>query len=112
MPGGFPIAQEDHQNSVEHRREIARTARSAMQGHINAVVDLELDATPATTTTLTSPFIYPGSGFFIHPLDAGAVTEYTAGTLTILEADIGNNQATVRHSASATTRTIRVAILG
>ena len=112
MPGGFPLAPGDFPDSVKHRREIARTARSAMLGHVNCVVDLDLDVSPATSTVLTFPEIYPGSGFFIHPLNAAAVTDHAAGNISILAADIGDGTATVTHSANASARTIRVAIFG
>lgn len=110
MPSGFPIAPEDHPDDVKHRREIARTGRSAMLGHVNCVVDLDLDT--GTSTTLVNAEIYPGSGFFIHPLTAAAVTDYAAGNISILEADIGIEEATVTHSANASARKIRVAIFG
>jgi len=112
MPGGYPIAPEDHPNNIKHRREIARTARSAMLGHVNCVVDLSLDVSPATSTTLTNAEIHPGSGFFIHPLDVTAVTDYHAGNISILGSNVGDGTATVSHSANASARSIRVAIFG
>jgi hypothetical protein len=112
MPGGYPIANDRQSDPKKHRADISRTAESAMRGHINSVVDLDLDVSPATETLFSNAEIHPGSGFFIHPLDADASIDLHAGNINIFEADIGLREATVRHSANAATRTIRVAILG
>lgn len=109
---GYPIAPEDHPNEREHRREIARTANRTARGHINSVLDLDLAVSPATSTTLTFAEIHPESAILIHPLNAAAVTDYAAGNISILEADIGLGEATVSHSANASARSIRVVILG
>lgn len=109
---GFPIANDRQRDPAKHRADIARTAGLAMRGHLNSVVDLDLDVAPATSTVLINAEIHPGSGFFIHPLDADASADFIAGDINIFEADIGKEQATVTHVANAAARRIRVAILG
>jgi hypothetical protein len=75
---GRPAVAEYLQNEVEHRAQLARTANLAIQGKLNATVDVTLTAS-ATTTTVTDSRIGVTSHISLMPQTAAAATAQVAG---------------------------------
>ncbi len=96
----------------EHRRLIAETANSAMRGKINALANLTL-TTSSATTVFTDALLSPDSAVFFDPTTANAATELYGGTMYVLTANRGDGSWTVTHANNANAdRTFRVVILG
>lgn len=110
MTSGYQSPPDMMFNEVEHRRQLAQALRNAMQGKLNAVIQVTL--TPSsTTTTVTDKRIGANTGLFFSPLTANA-----AGALSGLYVNQSlqtNGSATLEHaSASSSDRTFNVLLIG
>jgi hypothetical protein len=106
---GYPLVPETLANDVEHRRKLAQSVNLAMQGKLNAVVQVTL--TPSsTTTTLIDSRIGASTGIFFSPLTNDAVTASISGLHVSSQK---NGQATLTHaSAAAVDQTFNVLLIG
>lgn len=110
MPVGTnrPNVPPVHADDVEHRRQIAQSINLIMDGKINAVGEVTLDAN-TTTTTFTDLRIGVDSVILLMP------TTVTAGVAQAVGLHITTTKqsATITHNNSADTdKTFRYAVLG
>lgn len=98
----------------EHRRRLARSINSVLQGKLNAVSTVTLTANSATTT-LTDDRITPNSFIGFMPTTANAAAAltnlYVSNRISTNGTTIGN--ATLTHANNAQTdRTFTILIIG
>jgi hypothetical protein len=105
---GYPLVPEVYPNETEHRRKLAQGANLALQGKMNAVVQVTLAAN-TTTTTLTDKRIGGATFIGFSPLTANA-----AGALAgLYVSSQANGTATLTHANTATIdRTFNVLLIG
>ena len=94
--------------------QAANAANLALSGKINSTGTVLLtDDNVATTTVVTNYFMGgPESMVLFDPVDAVAATELASGSMHVLEANRATGSFTITHTASASVREFRYAILG
>lgn len=98
----------DNEDAVEHRREIAESINSVLQGNLNAVDTVTLTISSATTV-LNDPRIGPESFIGFMPTTANAAGELA----TLYVSSRGNQTATLTHTnAVSADRTFSYLVIG
>lgn len=105
---GYPHPPFYLSNDVEHRRQLAQAIGNTMQGKLNAVTSVTLNAS-ATTTTLTDARIGATTHIDFCPLTANAAT--AKQSLYVSSRQKGS--ATLTHASSTNTdQTFSVLLIG
>lgn len=112
----FPKAKETVSSKPEDlARAIKHTVgvlNSVLSGKMNAVKEVTLTSSAASTTVLDTR-ITINSFLAFDPVTANAATEQANGTLYALEADRRNGQVTLTHANNGQTdRTFKMLIIG
>lgn len=108
----YPVCPQDSANEASHRRQIAVTARSAVNGKTNNVGEVTLTANAATTVVI-DPRVSVFSCIVFEPVTANAAAELYGGTMYILAANKVNGQFTITHANDANAdKTFRYTVVG
>lgn len=91
-----------------HRRKIARALNGVLRGGINCVLDVVVTAN-ATTTTITDARISYFSFLSTMAFDANGAADQVAG---IYFDTLNSGSAVMHHRSNASTRSLRILILG
>lgn len=99
-------------NGSSDPRQTALTINQMLAGKLNAVLDITLTASVATTI-VEDPRFGVNCALNFDPLTANAATEKAAGTLYVLAANRVTGQITITHANNAQTdRTFRLTVIG
>lgn len=94
----------------QHRRLIAQRLNQLSQGRMDCTTDVTLTASATTTTLIDSRIGYSSAIIPAMAMSSAGATALAAG---IWVNGVQNGQATLNHASnSATTQTIRFAIIG
>ncbi|NUY33298.1 hypothetical protein F0160_22700 [Paraburkholderia sp. JPY303] len=105
---GYPGVVVFLANEVEHRKQLAQASNRLLQGKLNVVIQVTLNA-GATTTTVTDTRIGANTGLFFSPLTANAA----AAQAGLWVSSQKNGSATLTHANTATVdRTFNVLLIG
>lgn len=95
-----------------HAQQTAAAVKLAMQGRLNAVVEVTLTA-GAASTVWSDPRLTSTAAVLFDPMTANAAAELAAGALYVTSANRLNQQWTLTHANAGTTdRTFRALIIG
>lgn len=90
-------------------RQIADVVNNIMRGKQNNTAEVTL-ANSATSTVVTNYVVGPKSVIIFMPITSDAATEQAAGGFYVSAQQ--NNQFTITHSSTTTTRTFRYVVVG
>ena len=91
----------------EHLRLLSDAVNRATQGRVHTVVDVDLDVSPATSTTVSDLRVHADAAVLFHATDSAGAGDIAS--IYIVPAD---EQFVVHHPANASARTLRCVILG
>ena len=96
-------------DEAQHRRMMARAINTLMSGDSNAVLQVTLDPSVATTTVIDKRISFT-TGPMMIPTTANAAAEVAAGSLYVVPTQ---GQCVIHHANNTQTdRTFQMALLG
>ena len=108
----YPVCPQDSADEAIHRRLIAVSARSAVNGKSNNVGEITLTEN-AASSTLTDPRLTYFSALLFDPMTATAAADLYGGGMYITDANRNNGAFVITHPNTADAdKTFRYVIVG